>query len=295
EADLIIAVGARFSDRVTGKLDTFAPNAKIIHIDIDAAEIGKNVKTHIPIVGDVKKALSELITRVQPVEGYGEWHHTIDRWKDEYPLTYSASEQDGYIRPQYVIEQISDLTQGDAIVTTEVGQHQMWTAQFYKFKHPRTFITSGGLGTMGYGLPAAIGAKVGRPDKLVIDISGDGSFQMNVQEMATAVEQRLPIVICILNNGYLGMVRQWQQLFFNGRYSYTDMKGQPDFVKLAEAYGAVGMRINKESQVAEALKTAFTVTDRPVVIDFLVEPEANVFPMVAPGDSLTNMMGGDDI
>lgn len=294
EADLIIAIGVRFDDRVTGKISSFAPHARVIHIDIDAAEIGKNYGVDIPIVGNVKQVLEEMVPRLQPREKYTEWHRTIDRWKEEFPLTYFESREEGRIKPQYVVEQIYYATQGNAIITTEVGQNQMWAAQFYKFTKPRTFITSGGLGTMGFGLPAAIGAKVARPEMPVIDIAGDGSIQMNIQELCTAVEQRLPLVICVLNNHFLGMVRQWQELFHSGRYSYTDISVQPDFVKLAESYGAVGIRVKDPQEVAPTLKEALAVTDRPVLIDFWVEREANVFPMVPPGESLYNMLGGDE-
>ena len=215
ECDVLIAVGVRFDDRVTGKLETFAPNAKIIHIDIDAAEIGKNVAVDIPIVGDVKEALQALLPRLESREELGEWHQMIARWKDEFPLRYGKPSE-GRIMPQHVVEKIYDLTQGDAIITTEVGQNQMWAAQYYQYKDPRTFISSGGLGTMGYGFPAAIGAKIACPDKTVIDIAGDGSIQMNIQELGTAVQYKIPVVICILNNQYLGMVRQWQELFMKG-------------------------------------------------------------------------------
>jgi len=293
ECDLLIAIGARFDDRVTGNLASFAPHAQVIHIDIDAAEIGKNVQSHIPIVGDVKQVLREIIHRLKARPVRTEWHELIDRWKEDFPLTYSEPPEDDSIMPQYVIEKIYDITDGKAIITTEVGQHQMWTAQYYKFVHPRTFITSGGLGTMGFGLPAAIGAQIGCPDRKVINIAGDGSIQMNIQELCTAVEQRLPIVICILNNQFLGMVRQWQQLFYQGRYSYTDISLQPDFVRLAEAYGAIGMRVTKMSEVEPALRKALAETERPVMIDFRVAREANVFPMVPPGESLQNMLGGD--
>jgi len=290
ECDLLIAVGVRFDDRVTGKIAAFAPHAKVIHIDIDAAEIGKNVDVDIPIVGQAKEVLQAINKRIKEVEEYGEWHQTIDRWKAEYPLRYGLS-TDGRIMPQNIIEKIYALTQGNAIITTEVGQNQMWAAHYYKYQHPRTFITSGGLGTMGYGLPAAIGAKVAFPDMPVIDIAGDGSIQMNIQELGTAVQYKLPVIICILNNQYLGMVRQWQSLFYGGRFSYTDVSHQPDFVKLAEAYGAVGMRVKNDEEVDSALKEALQVTDRPVVIDFWVERLADVFPMVAPGESLLNMIG----
>jgi acetolactate synthase-1/2/3 large subunit len=292
ECDLLIAVGARFDDRVTGNLASFAPNAQVIHIDVDAAEIGKNVGSHIPIVGDVKQVLSEIIHRVKARPERTEWHKLIDRWKDDFPLSYEPLGDD-VIMPQFVIEKIYDVSEGKAIITTEVGQHQMWTAQYYRFTQPRTFITSGGLGTMGFGLPAAVGAQVGCPERKIFNIAGDGSIQMNIQEMCTAVEQKLPIIICILNNQYLGMVRQWQQLFYEGRYSYTDIELQPDFVRLAEAYGAVGLRVTKPSEVEPALRTALQETERPVMIDFRVAREANVFPMVPPGESLQNMLGGD--
>ncbi len=290
ECDLLIAVGVRFDDRVTGKIAAFAPHASIIHIDIDAAEIGKNVDVHIPIVGQVKEVLQAINKRTETVEEYGEWHQIIDRWKAEYPLRYGAS-CEGCIMPQHVIEKISELTQGEAIITTEVGQNQMWAAHYYKFKNPRSFLTSGGLGTMGFGLPAAIGAKVACPDRPVIDIAGDGSIQMNIQELGTAIAYKIPVIVCILNNQYLGMVRQWQSLFYGGRFSYTDISSQPDFVKLAEAYGAVGIRVKTNQEVDGALREALQVTDRPVVIDFWVDRMADVYPMVAPGESLLNMLG----
>ncbi|PKM76237.1 MAG: acetolactate synthase, large subunit, biosynthetic type [Firmicutes bacterium HGW-Firmicutes-15] len=292
ECDVLIAVGVRFDDRVTAKIEHFAPNASIIHIDIDAAEIGKNVDVDVPIVGQVKEALRSLIPRLQAREELSEWHQTISRWKDEFPLRYGRPSE-GRIMPQHVVEKIYELTQGDAIITTEVGQNQMWAAQYYQYKEPRTFLSSGGLGTMGYGFPAAIGAKIARPDMKVIDIAGDGSIQMNIQELGTAVQYKVPVVICILNNHFLGMVRQWQGLFYNGRYSFTDMSHQPDFVKLAEAYGAVGIRVTKNEEVEGALREAFQVTDRPVIIDFWVEREANVYPMVPPGESPLNMLGGE--
>lgn len=289
ECDLLIAVGVRFDDRVTGKIDTFAPHAKVIHIDIDAAEIGKNVGPDVPIVGQVKEVLRAINDRIDPVEASSEWHAAIDRWKEEYPLRYGVP-CEGRIMPQHIIEKISTLTRGEAIITTEVGQNQMWTAQYYQFRHPRTFISSGGLGTMGFGFPAAIGAKFAFPDKPVIDIAGDGSIQMNIQELGTAVEHKLPIIICILNNQFLGMVRQWQSLFYGGRYSSTDINHQPDFVKLAEAYGAYGRRIKDMKEVDEALIEALAVRDRPVVLDFWVERECNVYPMVPPGASIINML-----
>lgn len=287
-SDLIIAVGARFDDRVTGRLDTFAPHAQVIHIDIDPAEIGKNVRVHYPLVGDVKEVLRDLIPRVE-VPQTREWLEQIAQWKAEHPLTYTNEE--GTLKPQYVIEQIWEVTKGEAVITTEVGQNQMWAAQYYKAIHPRTFISSGGLGTMGFGLPAAIGAQVGRPDAVVFDIAGDGSIQMTSQELATAVQFRLPINIAILNNRYLGMVRQWQELFHGRRYSQTDLADTPDFVKLAEAYGAEGIRVTRAEEVRPALERAIA-SPKPVVIDFVIAREENVFPMVPPGESLTKMLGG---
>jgi len=292
ECDVLVAVGVRFDDRVTGHLEHFAPHAKVIHIDIDAAEIGKNVAVDIPIVGDVKEVLAAINGRLEPVEEFGEWHKTIDRWKEEFPMRYGPSAE-GRIMPQHVVEKIYDITGGEAIITTEVGQNQMWSAQYFKGKHPRSFITSGGLGTMGFGFPAAIGAKIACPDKVVIDIAGDGSIQMNIQELGTATQYKLPVIICILNNQFLGMVRQWQGLFYGGRYSFTDIEHQPDFVKLAEAYGAVGIRVKEADQVEAALRQALEVKDRPVIIDFWVDREANVYPMVPPGAALFNMLGGD--
>ncbi len=288
ESDLIIAVGARFDDRVTGKIETFAPNAKIIHIDIDPSAISKNVKVDIPIVGDARSILEELIKEVKPLS-LENWHKKIKEWKTKYPVTY---QDDDKLRPQYVVEQIYHLTKGKAIITTEVGQNQMWAAQFYRYNRPRTFLSSGGLGTMGYGFPAAIGAQVGCPKSIVFDIAGDGSFQMNIQELTTAVLNHIPVKIAILNNGYLGMVRQWQELFYGKRYSYTDLGGGPDFVKVAEAFGAKGIRVNKKSEVKPAIEKAIEEKKLPVVIDFRVEPEENVFPMVPAGASLNQMIGG---
>ena len=286
QSDLLIAVGARFDDRVTGKIAEFASHAKIIHIDIDPAEIGKNVRIDIPIVGDVKKVLAELNSKMEQHLA-GDWQHKIAEWKEKHPLFY---EPNGSLKPQFIVEQIYDITRGKAIIVTEVGQNQMWAAQYYKYTKPRTFLSSGGLGTMGYGLPAAIGAKVGCPDSVVIDIAGDGSIQMNIQELATAVHYNIPVIVAILNNNFLGMVRQWQELFFDRRYSHTEITG-PDFVKLAEAYGAVGMRVEKAKDVKPALKKAIEAK-RPVVIDFTVEREENVFPMVPPGGAIHKMLGG---
>ncbi len=244
EADLIIAVGTRFDDRVTGKLDMFAPGAKFIHIDVDPAEIGKNVAVALPIVGDVKSVLATLVKKVAKTT-HPEWHQQILEWKRKHPLKWK---EDGGLKPQSVIREIHGACRGEAIITTEVGQNQMWAAQFYDCREPRQFISSGGLGTMGYGFPAAIGAQFARPDRVVWDIAGDGSIQMNIQEMATAVVNKLPIKIAVLNNGYLGMVRQWQTLFHHNRLSFVDLNvGSPDFVKLAEAYGAVGLRVTEAS------------------------------------------------
>lgn len=288
ESDLIIAVGARFEDRVTGKLDTFAPHAKIIHIDIDPSSVSKNVHVDIPIVGDAKNVLTAL-NKIVEVPNTEKWHEQINGWKKKYPLCYK--EGDG-IMPQYVVEQIYEATKGDAIIVTEVGQNQMWAAQYYKYTKPRTFLSSGGLGTMGYGFPAAIGAQIGMPGETVFDIAGDGSIQMNIQELATAAGNKLPVNIAILNNGCLGMVRQWQELFYKKRYSYTCLKtGCPDFVKIAEAYGAVGIKVTKKDEVRPAIEKAIA-TDNTVVLDFIVEPEANVFPMVPAGEAINRMIGG---
>jgi acetolactate synthase-1/2/3 large subunit len=296
KTDLILAIGARFDDRITGRLDTFAPHAKIIHIDIDPAEIGKNVSVDVPIVGDARKVLKDLLAALKPkVAESGPpdtsaWHKQIREWKKEYPLSIPP----GGLRPQFVVDEIYRVTHGKATIVTDVGQHQMWSAQFYKCSKPRQFISSGGLGTMGFGLPAAIGAKIGKPGSRVVNIAGDGSIQMNSQELATAVLNNVAITIAVINNGYLGMVRQWQELFYNKRYSHTHLRRgeSPDFVKLAEAYGALGMRVTEANQVEQALKEAFKVKNGPVLIDFMVEEEENVFPMVAPGASLDDMIGG---
>jgi acetolactate synthase-1/2/3 large subunit len=294
ESDLLIAIGMRFDDRVTGKLDAFAPNAKIIQIDIDPTSIRKNVRVDTPIVGDVKKVLTVLnkILKEDVKEQWAEvrkaWLKQIDEWRQERPMTYTYSDE--VIKPQFVVEKICELTKGNAIIATEVGQNQMWTAQFYKFNKPRTLLTSGGLGTMGYGFPAAIGAQLAHPDKLVIDIAGDGSIQMNIQELATAVINKLPVKVAILNNRYLGMVRQWQELFFKERYSHTKLdESVPDFVKIAEAYGAVGLRATKPGEVEPVLKEAFK-TKRTVFMDFVVDWKEKVFPMVPPGAPIDQML-----
>lgn len=288
-ADLIIAVGARFDDRVTGKLEAFAPRVeRIIHIDIDPASISKNIRVHIPIQGDARNVLGQLLPLVEPRERT-EWLAQVAEWKRQFPLTYDRESPE--LKPQYVVEQIYEVTRGEAIITTEVGQNQMWAAQFYTFKRPRQFLSSGGLGTMGYGFPAAIGAQVGCPDAVVFDIAGDGSIQMNIQELATAVAQNLPVKVAILNNGYLGMVRQWQELFFRRRYSHTHLVGNPDFVQLARAYGAAGIRVERKEEVRPALEEALA-TPGPVLLDFRVAPEENVFPMVPAGEAIDQMIGG---
>jgi acetolactate synthase-1/2/3 large subunit len=287
DSDLIIAVGARFDDRVTGRLDAFAPYAKIIHIDIDPSSISKNVKVDIPIVGDARNILSQLLPEIKKTPDTAEWLKTVEAWKKKYPLAYTTKEK---ISPQYVIEQLDAVTKGDAIITTEVGQNQMWAAQWYKYNYPRTFISSGGLGTMGFGFPAAMGAKVGCPEKIVFDVAGDGSIQMNIQELATCVCNKINVKVAILNNGYLGMVRQWQELFYKRRYSQVCMHN-PDFVKLAESYGAVGIRVTREEEVRPALEKAIS-TDNVVFIDFVVEPEENVFPMVPAGEAINRIIGG---
>ncbi|TET14261.1 MAG: biosynthetic-type acetolactate synthase large subunit [Actinobacteria bacterium] len=293
EADLIIAVGVRFDDRVTGKLSEFAPEADIIHIDIDPAEIGKNVKVLIPVVGDAKIVLTDLENEYRKyIEKKGipdrkEWLSRIKKLKEDYPLKYDRSSNK--VKPAYVVEKIYELTKGDAIICTEVGQNQMWAAQFYKFTKPRTLVSSGGLGTMGFGLPAAIGAKIGRPDKTVIDIAGDGSIQMVSQELSTAVTNKINIKIMLLNNGYLGMVRQWQEFFFKKRYSQTCIYNCVDFVKLVEAYGGVGFRVKKKEEVEGAIKKALEINNL-VLVDFWIDREENVYPMVAPGSPISEML-----
>jgi acetolactate synthase-1/2/3 large subunit len=288
ESDLIIAVGARFDDRVTGKVDEFAPHAKVIHIDIDPSSVSKSVDVDIPIVGDAKNILAKINKLVKKPDTK-DWLKRIEKWKTDLPLKYK---KDDKLRPQYVLEQIDAVTKGEAIICTEVGQHQMWTAQYIKFTKPRTIISSGGLGTMGYGFPAAIGAQFGKPGSLVFDIAGDGSIQMNIQELATAVVNKLPVKIAILNNCYLGMVRQWQELFYKKRYSYTSLGGVcPDFVKLAESYGAVGIRVTRKEDVRQAIEKAISI-DNVVILDFHVEQEENVFPMVPAGQAINKMIEG---
>jgi len=310
ETDLLIAVGARFDDRITGKISEFAPQATIVHIDIDPSSISKNVTVHIPVVGDAKEVLVELNKIVEQADSE-EWLRQIKEWKEKYPLTYQQN-KNGRVKPQHVVEEIYRATEGKAIICTEVGQNQMWAAQFYKYTVPRQFLSSGGLGTMGYGFPAAIGAQVGNPDKIVFDIAGDGSIQMNIQELATAVHNNLPVKVAILNNQYLGMVRQWQGLFYQKNYAYTCLAQNvncdrecndprkdcpayvPDFVKLAEAYGAVGMRIERPEDVRDAIEEAIR-TPKTVFMDFRVEKEENVWPMVPAGAPISRMIDGVEL
>ena len=295
DCDLLIAVGARFDDRVTGRIDSFAQKAKVIHIDIDPTTIKKNVAVDLPIVGDLKDVLGKLCDKLSEqaeslqklVKNTAKWRETIEEWKQAHPMGYESS--DTIIKPQFVIEKVRELTDDNAIISTEVGQHQMWTAQFFQFSQPRTFLTSGGLGTMGFGLPAALGAQVAFPDRQVIDISGDGSFQMNSQELATLVQYKLPVKIVILNNNYLGMVRQWQQMFFDRRYSQTVMELPIDFVKLAEAYGATGLQTSKVADVEKVIKQALE-TPGPVLMEFKISREENVLPMVPAGKGIHEMV-----
>ncbi len=293
DADLLIGIGVRFEDRVTGKTSGFAPNAKIIQIDIDPTSIRKNVRVDLPIVGDVKNVLKDLnkYMKKETAPAKASWHKQISDWKKERPLTYKFDKK--VIKPEFVVEKIYEVSKGDAIICTEVGQNQMWAAQFYKYKQPRQFISSGGLGTMGFGFPAAIGAQFANPDKLVFDIAGDGSIQMNIQELATAVINKLPVKVAILNNGVLGMVRQWQELFFKERYANTILGSIPDFVKVAEAYGAVGLRATTPDEVVPVLKEALKIKDRPVFMDFVVDWKEKVFPMVPAGASIDEMIFDD--
>jgi acetolactate synthase-1/2/3 large subunit len=292
-ADLLVCAGARFDDRVTGKLSAFAPKARIVHIDIDPTSIRKNVEVDVPVVGDCRLSLQGVMeicdTRFAGedwADKHADWLDEVGEWKESKPPAY---QKNGNIKPQHVVEALFAITGGDAIIATEVGQHQMWTAQFYAFTKPRTLLTSGGLGTMGFGFPAAIGAQFAFPDKKVIVVAGDGSLQMNIQELATAVANRLPVKVVILNNRHLGMVRQWQELFYNGNYSSTNMEAQPDFVKLAEAYGAEGYRIEKQEDMLPVLKKALA-TSSPAFIDVMVEREENVYPIVPVGAALDEML-----
>ncbi len=293
EADLICAVGARFDDRITGKLSEFAPHAKFIHIDVDPAEISKNVPAHIPIVGDARNVLAKLAIEYRALGAdsarLSDWWRRIEGWREQYPLKYEDS-TDAEIKPQYMIQALYEATGGDAIISSDVGQHQMWTAQYYDFPAPRRWINSGGLGTMGFGLPAAMGAAVGCPDRLVCCVAGDGSVQMNAQELATCAQDQIPIKVFIMNNGYLGMVRQWQELFWDGRYSHVDMGKFPDFVKLAEAYGATGMRFEDKHTLVDDIKRAIA-TEGPVVVDVRVTREENTYPMIPAGQAAREMVG----
>jgi acetolactate synthase-1/2/3 large subunit len=290
--DLLISIGVRFDDRVTGKTDAFASQAKIVHIDIDPTSIRKNIPVTIPIVGDCKISLRSLNQLIDEADlgdiekDRHSWLSQIEEWKNTKPLAYAQGDT---LKPQYVVEMLYELTKGEAIITTEVGQNQMWAAQYYHFDRPNHFITSGGLGCMGFGLPAAIGAQRACPDKLVVDIAGDGSIQMNIQEMATAVQNGLPVKVVILNNAYLGMVRQWQELFYEKRYACTGMDCAPDFVKLAEAYGAMGLRATKPDEVEAVLKEGLAAPG-PVIMDFKVDREESVYPMVPAGAPITEML-----
>src|SRR4051795_2839361 len=293
EADLILAVGARFDDRITGKLSEFAPRAKFIHIDVDPAEISKNVPAHIPIVGDAKHILAKLVTEYRAQEAertrLDEWWQRIDGWRERHPLGYEDS-TDAEIRPQRMVQALYEATGGDAIVTSDVGQHQMWAAQYWHFDRPRRWINSGGLGTMGFGLPSAMGAKVGCPDQPVVCLAGDGSLIMTCQELATCVTEQIPVKVFIMNNGYFGMVRQWQELFWDRRYSHVDMGSYPDFVKLADAYGATGMRFTDKSTLVEDMREALN-TEGPVLVDVRVTQEENVYPMIPAGQAARDMVG----
>ena len=286
-SDLIICIGARFDDRITGDLSKFAPEARVIHIDIDPAEHNKVRRPDVAIVGNARTVLADLVPQVRPREK-GQWEAQLEEWRAQHPLQYEHPDEG--IAPQYVVEQIFEVTGGEAIITTEVGQNQMWAAQYYKVDEPRHFISSGGLGTMGYGFPAAIGAQIGCPDAVVWDIAGDGSIQMCIQELATATINKLPVKVAILNNSYLGMVRQWQELFFDRRYSGTDLTGNPDFARVAEAYGGVGIKVTETEQVRPAIEQAMEIDDRPTFIDFAVAKEENVFPMIPAGQSAEDVI-----
>ncbi|MFZ0005050.1 MAG: biosynthetic-type acetolactate synthase large subunit [Methanoregula sp.] len=288
ECDLLIAIGARFDDRVTGKIETFAPHAKVIHIDIDPAEIGKNKHVDVPIVGDIKAVLTDMMAGLAKKNACEAWQKKIKHWRQHHPLRFGK--ENGCLHPQFILQQMNELLQGDAVIVSEVGQNQMWTAQYFCFRYPRTWITSGGLGTMGYGFPAAIGAHFARPDLPVFDVAGDGSIQMNIQEMGTVAQYKIPVKIAILNNMYLGMVRQWQELFYDRRYSYTELP-PVEFTKIAQAYGIEGIKVESCDEVMPALQAAVD-NDGPFVLDFRIEREENVFPMVPAGAAINEMIGG---
>jgi acetolactate synthase-1/2/3 large subunit len=310
KADLLITLGARFDDRVTGRLDTFAPLAKIIHADIDPAEIGKNREADVPIVGDVREVLRELVPAVQAEFDAGRradltgWWRQLDGWRDTYPLGYDEP-TDGTLAPQYVIERLGVIAGPEAIIAAGVGQHQMWAAQFIKYENPYTWLNSGGAGTMGYAVPAAMGAKVAMPDKLVWAVDGDGCFQMTNQELATCAVENIPIKVAVINNGNLGMVRQWQTLFYDQRYSQTELGTHgsvgagrsriPDFVKLADALGCIGLRCESAAEVDATIEKAMSINDQPVVVDFTVGADAMVWPMVAAGTSNDDILAARDI
>jgi acetolactate synthase-1/2/3 large subunit len=287
ESDVLFSIGVRFDDRVTGKTETFAPHAKIIHIDIDPAEIGKNKRVDVPVVGDVKAVLQDMLSMLKKNGLTDAWLKKIKHWKQHHPL---KCPDDGRLHPQFIIRQMSELLGGDAIIVSEVGQNQMWTAQYYCFRNPRTWITSGGLGTMGYGLPAAMGAHFARPDLPVFDVAGDGSIQMNIQEFGTIAHNKIPVKVAILNNRFLGMVRQWQELFYDRRYSFTELP-PVEFVKIANAYGIEGIKVETPEDVMPALKASLDC-DGPFVMDFRIEREENVFPMVPAGAAINEMIGG---
>ncbi|MGH9186996.1 MAG: thiamine pyrophosphate-dependent enzyme, partial [Acidimicrobiales bacterium] len=293
QADLLVALGSRFDDRVTGKVGTFAPEAKIIHVDIDPAELGKVRRPDVPIVGDCRLVIDELVRTVRQLLAAGqefpdrrEWRSRVSGWQERFPLTYLASEPGDALKPQYVLEQLREATPDDTIVCAGVGQHQMWTSQYWRFRHPYTFVNSGGLGTMGFAVPAAIGAKVGRPDRMVWAVDGDGCFQMTAQELTTATTERIPIKVAILNNAYLGMVRQWQEMFYDARYSEVYLSPDlPDYKMWAEAMGCVGLRVESPEEVLPAIEKANDIDDRPVVIDFRTDSREKVYPMVPAGAS----------
>ncbi len=285
--DLFIAIGNRFSDRIVSKVSSFAPGAEVMHIDVDSAEVGKNISVDYPLVGNIKQILQTLIKGVEPKRDT-EWISKVNAWKEKYPLKYNKSSE--VLRPQYIVERLHELTHGDAVITTEVGQHQMWAAQYYKYTRFRQFVSSGGLGTMGYGLGACIGAQLGRPDKKVINIAGDGSFRMNLNELATAVEYKLPIIIALFNNRALGMVRQWQELFYDSRFSQTTIDRGTNFKALAEAFGAKGINVTHPDQVDGAIRAALSETDTPVLINFEIDKDDKVFPIVPPGAGINEVV-----